>query len=190
MKFNQLHPEPFKWRFKREHRVRSLEELHDIWLRAKARKNGYNKRFWEYLTECAQKVQPDVKGNWKSHKIYFYDPNNSLGYSTRTVEFKTREEKLNYWLMDDENLKMGNELYRLQRFTRGGTEYIAFEIFFEVLKKELHRINMVTPFKDKIIIVEVGGKKYFISIDDRIDIYSSYVSYKFIGEYNEKVISL
>jgi uncharacterized protein YifN (PemK superfamily) len=90
--------------------------------------------------------------------------------------------------MDEENLKMGNELYHLQNFTRGRTEYIAFEIFFEVLKKRLDVVRMGSKVNDKIIVVKVSGKNYFIMTD--IDSYHYHTDYKFIGEYNEKVMSL
>jgi hypothetical protein len=204
MKFNQLSPDVYRWKFKKEARIRTLEELHDIWISAKKRSYTHNKIFWDYLVECAKKVQPEESKGYKSRIIYFYDKSGRLCYfniqsndrhgtetfsfSTMIVKFENREEKLNYWLMDEENIKMGNELYRLQRFTRGKFEYVTFSIFFEVLKERLR--SFVISKNDKILVVKVGEIKYFIMVDLDSYSYNYSYNYQFIGEYNEKVISL
>ena len=112
-KQNQL----FEYQFKRNPKSWTIEQLHDLWMKAKSRANERNLRFWNYLAECYEKLpKSDNKIQNSQKSIYYYhndklrqfdisyrDDFKSYSFSVNESKLKDRDSKLEFWIANDEN---------------------------------------------------------------------------------------
>ena len=147
-KVNFIHPSIFEFKFKRKPKSWTLDQIHDLWIKAKNRAEKRNKEFWEHLAKCYESIPSNDKFERKS--IYFYQNDKlrqfdvsyirefkSYSYSITTSVFKDRDSKLNFWIANDENMKMGQELFNLSKFTSRNFQYSISQILFDLVFQKL-----------------------------------------------------
>lgn len=158
---------------KRESRTKSLEQIHDIWIRAEARAEARRREKSKCIDEIVKEIPKNSKG---THIVYFYWDNviyqyevsyqsffKSHGISFQSVKFSSdvvtkREEKIDFILSNEKQFELGEKYRKLDRL-ECKKQYMVKNKFLEIIENNLKEI-----YKDKqaqeITIVSVGGKKY------------------------------
>jgi len=141
----------FEHKFKRNPKVWTIEEVHDLWKRACARSNSRWKIISDYTKEIVKHIPKNDRGEYvvyfkhdKSPKLmqYKFSYNRdwkSYGVSTDTVSFSNREEKLEFFTANELAFEMGQKYYELkiERYDERFTSKIALQtIVASGLKKK------------------------------------------------------
>jgi hypothetical protein len=196
-RLNFEEPEIFKLRFGRYPKNRTIEDIHDIWLKLLERDKPRRKKHtdvWKEIEENDIKTIY-VKQNGKIYEYKFqkdiFHPLKSTTYSRDVLEFKNikdskeRDKKLEFILANDYQFELGKR-FKETRNNLGKYHHVIKNIFIEKVSDELRK-----KFKDKtpdlINIVKVGEKKYYFMIKNPL---SYYLEFEFGGEVKENVINL
>lgn len=167
--------------------------LHDLWLRAKKRSDERSKKVWEFIKEIIKKIPPN---NNNEYLVYYmqneqirafcihYDKHfKSYSLSHIDINFKTREEKLDFFLATELNFKMGQKLKELKRY-ESNLHLKVFEVFWSKVKRLLcEKFKHTKP--PKCFALNIAGKKYLINSGDR---FGNNYTFKLECEYNEQSI--
>lgn len=185
--------ESYRDNFGRDPKQWTIESLHDLWVRAKKRSDRRNKDIWKYVKRIAETI-PATDGQ---HIVYFRQyggvrayiiqwDNSYKTHTLRTVnisEFKTRDERINFYISTDLNFEMGEELYRLNKL-ESKLHWVVFNVFWEKLEERLKEI-----YKDKrpneSFPIQISDKKYIINSKEK---YGSYKQFEFKCELNDDVL--
>lgn len=137
----------FKYKFNREPKQWSIEDVHKLWLKTKERDKKYRDIYLNIIDEINNVIPGDKKD------VYYYDDNNrlmkySLFFDKRfkswlvsksVVSLKNREEKLNFFLANNQNIELGQKIYNANKFTSGRLRYVSFYILNKLVSDELRK---------------------------------------------------
>lgn len=178
---NFLFPEFFEYKFKRKPKDWSLEELHDLYLRAKARAEKRRNHTLSIMDSIDKEI---TKFDNKS-QVYFYQTINDTtylrqyeftwksryekysSYSLNDPKMKSREERLDFVLSNSRAFELGQEFYESKRLEDMAWRNMwrVKDILWQVIEKKLRKMYEGVQVKDTIII-EISGHKYFIYVEN------------------------
>lgn len=181
---------------KRVKKVRSIDEIHDLYLKCKERESKKLEELYIHQEKIIKLIPKDKNDE---HIVYFENNGTIFSYifrystfyksysvSRQEVKFKTRSEKLKFLLISDHALSLGNEYRRLDKLCSTLSKY-PWSIIVRKLDSSLKKYysdNKILPKRTSI--VSIGSKKYFIDCED---IYS-YSRFRILHEYVENDIVL
>lgn len=179
----------------------TIESLHDLWLRVKARSDKRNSESWDFINKVKDQIEPTHKayrGRGDEYRIYFKQGDTIRYYSltydmsldswTRgidNVKFSTREEKLDFFLATEKEFELGEEQRRLVRL-ESSLHYVVFEVMWELVENNL-REKFKNTRPENSFVIQIADKKYIVSTEDR---YGSYKKFKLQSELKEDVLKI
>jgi hypothetical protein len=164
----------FKYKFQREPRVWSLEEVQDLYDKLLER----NKPFIEKSRKIVNRImkEVDIDSNTESSRtLYYYDDDEiytitfkkdlNWGYSythNGKLDLKTREKTLDFLIDFDKKLELGNLFIENKRLISNLPNRVK-EILHNMMNKKL--LEYYEDFKDNKflinnLVVSVGNRKY------------------------------
>lgn len=195
---NDYDAQDFKFRFKREPRIKTLEQVHDLWLRscerAYERKKPYIKIFDTIIKEI-----PDVNGYKKVYyseegKLYEYSFSytsqfDSYGYSTSLVNFnkskeENREEKINFILSNQKAFELGEKFNESTKLICHKQNRLR-SILFEMVEEKLKALYKKSCFAPEITTVKIKDKEYYMELDK--DSYGEYMKFNYKGTVSKTI---
>ncbi len=162
----------FKDKFNREPKNWTIEQVHDLYLRAKER---YEKRR-DIICEYGDKIVKEIPKNKNGeHIVYYYldnricyyslsysDTFKSYGVSQGDIQLKTLKEKLEFLTKTENAFKLGEKYKELNKL-RTTKHYIVKEIMLDMINEKLSsRFKDVFIHSHTIIAVQIGNKKYYM----------------------------
>lgn len=179
-------------KFGRKPKQWTIELLHDLWIRSRERSDKLNEEIWNYIKNIAGTI-PEIDGK---HFVYFRQNGDIRAYviewsntfksytihTTNLSEFKTRDERINFFISTDLNFEMGEELLRLNKL-ESKLHYRVFEIFWEKVEEQLQKKFKTVRPKESFVI-KISDKKYIIKTEDR---YGDYKKFKLECELTDDV---
>ena len=195
--------EIFRYRFKREPKDWSIEDLHSLWLKAKERNRARQKVYWNLIREAGETLpgdgtkhvyyyQPDKSGNEVLRRFNISNERNWGGWyiGHDSAKLDNRDDKLSFWIAADEtNFDYGRRIFEAQKFTSGRLEGVVYSVLIDEINRSLNK-----KFKDskeyppKSFTIMLGGKEYIIITDREIGY--GYQSNNFILSSEKEIISL
>lgn len=184
MKVNFYNPEIFKYKFKREPKVWTIDQIHDLWERACVRAGKRQSESSAYLREIVKEVPKGANGEHIAYfkregdvrisrfKFSYHRDFKSYGVSTDTLEFskdivKGRDEKIDFLLTNQRAFEMGQKYYELQKMLTN-YQYRVKQILWEMVESKLQdHYKKLDKNPPDISIIEIGGSKYYVQVDDQ-----------------------
>lgn len=180
IKANYRNPEYFKYKYKRDPKMWTIEQLHDIWIRLSERSEKRRQKLLEYQDEIIKQITPNDRGE----RLIYFEANgrifkyrftrsrdvDSYGVSKDILDFskdpvQARNEKIEFILNNEKVFEMGEKYRQLEKML----SYIHYNIFgllwYEVeefLRKEFKEVKY---FKEDFIKISIGNKVYYAQID-------------------------
>ncbi len=203
MRINFQSSDMFKYKFKRDPKVWSIEELHSLWIKSKLRANKRNDYFWKLIIEAGESLSGDNneksiyyyhlnKDGSKSlrrYKIYFtsrWGGSGGFSYSQDSVSFTNRDEKLDFWIANEGTFELGQKIYEAQKFNSWKFEQIVYTVLVDEINKILNKkYRDLKTYPPKSFTIKIGGIEYIISTSDNVNSYSSYNKFSLICEKKE-----
>lgn len=194
LQVNFRNKELFRYKFKRDPKTWTLDEIHALWIKACERHEIRRQQIIDYTNQIVSEIPKNDKNE---HIIYFYKGKdiyqynfsyykgwNSYGVSSNLINLKTRDEKLSFILSNDKAFEMGqkyNELVYMRTYQQNKIKNIMCDIIQDKLRKK---------YKDQqppdILIMEIGDKKYFISSEMK---HSYWFEFTLRNEFTGEVIN-
>ena len=183
MRVNFFNSEMFKWKFKREPKKWTIEQVHDLWILAKKRSEIRRKRLTDYINNIPNVISPNDKGEY----ILYYQQNKSIyaiiisftkferygstwSYHTESLKNKDRESTLEYWISSDNIIDMGNEFIRLSNDRGFNSEARVNRVLSEMIDSKFRKhFKELKKHAPESFITTIGDKKYIIYVDDRMN---------------------
>lgn len=193
---NFLHSDAFQYKFKRSPKLWTLEQIHDLWIRANERSNNRYKETRNHIEFSLDKLKIKSKDKFNLYfqqgvhlRQYSFSWNHdyqTYAYSTETVNLKNREDKLEFLCCNEEAFILGQQYHELVKL-ESRIQYRVYAILLEVVNKKLKE-----HFKGKIapnnFITEISNRKYFIYTNKR---YGNYcVNFEIGDEYKGDVVNI
>lgn len=192
-------PDVFFKKFKRKFKQWTIDELHDLWMRASNRAAIRQKEKSDFIDTIVERIPKDSRGR---HIVYFHHRNDidnvhqyefswhedwrSYGISQNRLKMDTRDDKLSFIIDNDIKFEFGQKYHHLD-FMSCKVQYYVKDILWKVVEKEL-----VEKFKGKtppdIFILKIGSKKYFIELDEQHRY--GYLRFHMKNEYVGETISI
>lgn len=179
-------------------RVKTLEYVHDLWLRSSERCQKQQAYISSVIDEIVTTIPKNTKGEWVAYfklRGIFYSYNISYNrefrshvYSTRRVEFNedlavSRNEKLEFILANEEAFRLGEKLKLAEKY-RSNKSYMVKSKMHDMIEDKLRAHFRATGTLPKdITIVEIGDKKYYAKVDSQHRY--SYLKFKLVGNVEE-----
>jgi hypothetical protein len=194
MRVNFYNKDRFRFIYKREPKTWSIQEVHDLWVKAKQRNNNLRKRFNDFIDSIPNQVEQNSDGNY----ILYYNINNSVqciilnfkgrfggwSYHTRSIDEKDRDLTLRYWISDDKITELGNEFIRLERNRGFRLEAIVNNILSEMIDQHFRKyFENLKKYPPETFIVNISDKSYIVYVDDRLN----FPRYKLSSELTEPI---
>lgn len=168
----------FTKRFKRKMKVWTIDEVHDLWLRACDRAAIRQKEKSDFINEIVKEIPMNDR---KEHVVYFYHRNDtsksvrcykiswhsdwkSYGIGQDTVQLKTRDEKLTFILAKDKEFEMGQKYHHLD-YMCTALQWRVKEIMWRMVEEKLQKKFKDASYIPDVFILNIGTKKYFIELD-------------------------
>lgn len=208
VRFNYQRADSFEWKFKRKPKLRSIAEVHDLYLRAMERSAKKSKETCDCIEEIVREIPPTGDKNSRNGEkfiTYFYHDDilyqynmsynhsyDSYGTSQDRVRFdegsveEIRDKKIHFILNNQKAIELG-EKYRRINAANKYLHYTAKHAFEEMVIDELQKL-----YKDvnainlpKAIPITVGDKRYIFGVDQQS--YGTYKKFIFLGEAAEEI---
>lgn len=208
-RFNWQKSDSFEWKFKRKPKLRTISEVHDLYLRAMERSAKKSKEIMDCIAEIVRDIPPTAAYNNRyndSYITYFYSDDVLYQYSMRyeesydsyatsydRVKFdegsreEIRDKKIHFILNNQKALELGEKYHRLS----AANKYLhynvreAFEVMIvESLEKKFKDTNAINM--SKTIPVIVDNKRYIFMVDPQS--YGTYKKFIFLGESHEDIV--
>lgn len=199
MKLNIQNPF-FEMKFKRKPKNWTIEEVHELWIKAKERSNKRRKILCDCIDEIKNSIEPDSidyrgKPVYKIHKVtknsiicYTFSHSNyhkdTMSWHTDNIKLQTREERLSFLVNNTKKIELGSKFYKADKnlsYLDGRVGNILNELIDEKLKKhfkdsDFHR-------NESILTISISDRKYFIKQDNSR---YPYKKYELLNEVNEQ----
>ena len=209
VRFNWQKADSFEWKFKRKPKLRTISEVHDLYLRAMERSVKKSKEIMDCIAEIVRDIPPTAAYNNRyndSYITYFYSGDvlyqysmryeesyDSYGTSYDRVKFdegskeEIRDKKIHFILNNLRALELGEKYHRLSAANKH-FHYNVREAFEVMIVESLEKKFKDTKAVDlpKAIPVVVGGKKYMFIVDPQS--WGAYKKFIFLGEANEDIV--
>lgn len=177
MILNYKRAEYFKIRYKRDPKVWTIEDIHALWLKAKYRSDSRRKVTYDFIEN---KIVKDIPANEiGQHIIYFYIGDHitscyfefnkewkSYSSSTRTVELKTRDEKLTFILANEKAFDYGAKYQELKKLETDLHWRIYNQLHSEVTERLNNHFVKNDTRPPKVFSVTIADHKYYVVCDD------------------------
>ena len=198
-------PEMFRYKFRRDPKVWSIEKVHNLYVRALVRSKKMHEELIDSIHEIARVIPLSVDGyNKKCHITYFYREDvlyqyemsymkeyDSYGTSSNRVNFNEgnleniRERKINF-ILNNENGKafeLGEKYDRLSHRSKN-FHFNVKEVLVEMIRDELQKKYKAVKIFDipKIIPVSINDRTYIFTLDRQSSGY--YKKFELIDEMN------
>ena len=197
----------YKKKFNREPKQWSIEDLHNLYLKAKER----SKKRQKLSSDCGKRIISELPIEVRDacRYAYFYreeyNRNKDIEYKTSLYRYRitptklrgvdsftwstervdstaSRDEKLSFILANERAFELGEEFNKLEKLRSSYHHYIWHEIW-QIIEKKLDNI-----YKDKevppTIKLKIGDKEYLVIGEDNYH----HIKWKFIGEYNQETV--
>lgn len=196
-------PEMFKYKFNRYPKVWSIEQVHNLYVRAMLRSKKIHDELIDSIHEIARVIPLSVDGyNKKCHITYFYRKDvlyqyemsymkeyDSYGTTSNKVNFNEgnleniRERKINF-ILNNENGKafeLGEKYDRLSHRSRN-FHFNVKEVLVEMIRNELQKKYKAVKIFDipKVIPVSINDRTYIFTLDRQASSY--YKKFELIDE--------
>lgn len=204
MRVNFRQPEVFKYKFGRNPRNWTIEQLHDLWLRASERSNKRRKAYLDYIDIIVKEIPINEKGeivvyykhkgrkNLSQYKLTYHRDWKSWGVSRDSVPLKTREERLSFLLNSaTKTYEMGQKLFELDSlYTSTNSNYKVKEVMWRQIEDSLRERFKNEPFKyyKKVFVLNISNKKYFVEVDHTRA--PNYYKFNLQNEFTDEIISI
>lgn len=178
------HKELFEWKFKRVPKIWTVEQIHDLWLRAEERGSKKYADSSAYIQEIVKEIPKNERGE---HVVYFYHRrDNSLckyslsyhrdwkcyGISQGHVEFSKdkvagRDEKITFLLTNQRAFEMGQRYHELDGM-KSNLQYRVKAILWQIIEDKLrdHYKKLDTNPPD-VFTINIGDYKYYVKTDEQ-----------------------
>lgn len=208
-RFNWERPDSFERKFKRKPKLRTISEVHDLYIRAMQRSEKKSNETMKCIDEIIREIPTTPASNSRYNDLYityFYvdyvlyqcqmryeESYGSYGVSTDRVKFDEgsvediREKKINFLLNNQKALELGEKYIK----TSAANKYLHYTVrhcfenmiitHLENKYKDIRTIDM-----PKAITISVGGKRYIFSIDNQS--WGTYKKFLFLGESSEDIV--
>jgi hypothetical protein len=196
----------FEYKFKREPKEWTLEQIHNLYLKAKERSEKRSSEFTKHINKIFEQVEPNKNG---TYEVYFnrggyvckYQVNkpdwSDWSYSTGRVEFskdvaRGREEKINFILSKELQFELGTEMRKLEKM-RSHFHLHVFHILEDSVNEKLNKKykgvkNHKVP---KVLKVNIGGTIHYVALDKDSRNHSyDYKRFEILGVEDNDVIEL
>jgi len=196
VKFNQFESELFGFKFNREPKIWSIEQVEDLWIRSceRAKKRSLLSR------KVYDRIINEIPKNDKGQKLVYFKEKgiiyqyaftwtqsfNSWGYSWNQVRFsdnkgKARDEKIDFILSNDKSFELGEE-YRSTKKMECKLQRRVLSIMCEMVEDKLKDIYK-GKYPPDITQVKIGDNKYYFEVDSehRYD----YLKFHFKGKVDD-----
>jgi hypothetical protein len=209
MSYNKLNyqrflgsPDLFKFKFGRQPRVWTIDEVHDLYLKALDR---HNKRLKLWI-DCVNRIVNETNEFEKNkRKIFFtkggkfyqrvlsknHDYNSWGVQSADLVKFSldktihNRNEKLEFLLSNEKAFELG-ELYES---LQGRTKHL--HLYVKQILSEMVQDKLRLKFKDcespRILTVTISDKRYYVECDDQHRRSKIYKKFELLNEVTEEI---
>lgn len=177
-------------------KYRSLDLIHDIWVRSIERSNLRRDNLIKVLDKIVENTEKDHYGYSKvflkeDNKHYVYEISYNIGfksnsYSLNHLTFNSdlqsgRDQKLEFLLADEKLFKMGEELRRADR-ANSYLQYIPERELNKALSLKLKaHFDKIKKTPEDVFIAKIAGKKYYVGLP-------SGSSSKYYGQYDFKIL--
>ena len=194
-KINFKFPEVFRFKFNREPRMWSIEQLHDLYLRTKDRSQKRMKISRDIVEKIKSEIIPDSSEsgiNYKSYLVYFYqkysngdtylrqykltfhENRDTYSYSINDPKMKTREERIVFILANGRAFELGQEFYEAKRMEDMGWKsmwVVKGVMWGEIENKLRKKYNQNGIYSQGIyapdtLVIQIGDKQYFVHVDN------------------------
>jgi hypothetical protein len=208
-RFNWEKADSFEWKFKRKPKLRTISEVHDLYLRAMERSTKKSNEIMDCVNEIVRDIPPTAPYNGRyndSYITYFYSDDilyqykmtyeesyGCYGTSYDRVKFdegsveEIRDKKIHFILNNLRALELGEKYHRLSAANKYLNYNVreAFEkMIIETLEKKFKDVRAIDL--PKAIPVLVGGKKYVFTVDPQS--WGTYKKFIFLGESHEDIV--
>lgn len=202
---NFLRKWEFECKFNRDPKEWSLDQLYDLYLRAKERSDKRSLDFTNHIKKIIESVEPNngyyevyFNINGLVHKYQISKPDYcDWSYSTNRVEFskdvvKGREEKINFILGKEIQFELGEEMKRLSKMVshfHRQVFYIIEDVIDQKLNKKFKNVrNYDVP---KVLKVSIGDNIFYVSLckESRNNSYN-WKKFEVLGKEDNEVIKL
>jgi hypothetical protein len=187
----------YEVKFGRTPKIRTIEMVHDLWIRAKIRSDKKRKDLIDCIDEIIKNVDPfkkDYRGDDEFRVFYnngkytcYYTISKSrlggYGYSNDVLEFKNRDDKLTF-LLSNQNFELGqkfHELNKLSSYQHGRVEQILSDMLNKYLQDNFKEL---TGFNE-IMTIKISDKSYYVNVDSSN---YPYKKFKLLNEVSEQII--
>jgi hypothetical protein len=206
-RFNWQRKDSFEWKFKRKPKLRTISEIHDLYIRSMKRSEKKSKEMLDCIDEIVREVPSTNNSRYNDNRyiIYFYSDDILYQYeilyeinygcyssSFQRVKFdegsveEIIEKKIHFILNNQKALELGEKYRRLSK----SNKYLHYNVkealelmILESLEEKFKDIRVIDL--PKAIPVIVGGKKYIFTI---VSSYGTYKKFIFIGESHEDIV--
>lgn len=174
-KLNFKNPKLFKFKFGREPKERTIENLQELYIRSKERYEHKRKELIAITNEIV-KNKKDIYHVFyeKNGEIYLIEIGWSNDYECYTYSYKkcnldSREDRLQYSLTDESTLCLGQKLKYFRDISDSSRRHMTFikNILDELIEdklRELYKNKYKIFYKNKTFIVDIGTMKYFVYV--------------------------
>jgi hypothetical protein len=179
MKLNFRNKELFEWKYKRQPKVWSIDQVHNLYLKTLERHNIRLRRLIDVRDRIINEVEEFERSK---RKVYFTEDGvihqrdfhywveyNSWGSSTNIVKFNNdnnvinRNEKLEFLLSNDKQFELG-ELYEKMRGVTRHLHLYIWGILSEMVEEKL-RVEFKGEDSPEILTIDISGHKYYVVCD-------------------------
>ncbi len=202
----RVSPESYEYKFGRKPKVRTIKEVHDIYIKAKDRSDIKSKVISDIIDEIVEKIP--TTGRYNKHITYFYHTDGTLyqyemsymsewgtiGTSYNRVVFEgtveqKRDAKLELLLSNDLAFELGEKYNKFERYNKHLHHYVKHELIEMItdkLKEKYKDVKFINM--PKVMPVIIDGYKYIFGLDSQSSGY--YKKFELIGELNMEFIEL
>jgi hypothetical protein len=179
MKLNFRQKELFEWKYKRQAKVWTIEQVHDLYLKSLERHNIRQEKLIVVRDRIVNETPEIEKGR---RKVYFtldnvirqinfnyYREYDSWGSSTDLVKFSSdktvinRDEKLEFILSNDKQFELG-ELYHSMKGQSRCLHLYIWHVLSEMVEEKL-RAEFKGKSSPEILTVDIAGYNYYVVCD-------------------------
>lgn len=167
----------YQHKFGRDPKEWSIEQLHELYLKAKKRSDERSKIFWNLLLEAVEKTgqktiyyyqkRGDGKEQLCHYDIRYNHDYESYSYSRNYSKLEDRDSKLAFFIADEINFEYGRKLQEASKFYSLKLSSFVFSILEDevnqILNKKFKSEKISPP---KSFVTKIGDKSYIIETSD------------------------